>query len=177
MWPFLFILAAVPLIFYWSDSVSTVFPALAQYLPEKSAPAAGPRGGAQAPGTTATGTPGTLWIRSTTDAGYVAWLPSVDGQYRLAVGCRKAAPPSLQVTRVMGGDVPAQAILDFQYGKLPLNFGVYDGAGLLNAASQFGTVVLTLPAAAQQAPQPFARFEATRYDSGLMARGLQQNCR
>ena len=33
MWPFILILAIVPMIFFWSDSVRDMFPQLEKYLP------------------------------------------------------------------------------------------------------------------------------------------------
>jgi len=36
MWPFLLILAIVPMVFYWSDSVRALFPQLDPYLPDKA---------------------------------------------------------------------------------------------------------------------------------------------
>lgn len=173
MWPFIFILAIVPMVFYWSDSVVTLFPQLAQYLPDKGDKGTGPQGqvatleAAQGAGTTAPG----KWIKSSSEAGYVAWVLSSDGQYRLAVGCRKAMPPTLQITHISGKPLPHQLVIDFQYGQVLVTAGAYTGPDLVNAAAQFGAMNLQTP---DQPAQVITRFNPDRVDSGLTARELQQ---
>lgn len=179
MWIFIFVLAMVPLFFYLSDSVTTVLPALSKYLPEKNNKGAGSPGGLAALNAAQ---PGQVvrWTQSSTDAGYVAWLMSSDGQYRLAVGCRKGAPASLQVTQGSGKPVADQLVLDFHYGRVTLTQGMYGGSDLVGAVAQFDAVDLQQPVVAatpQTLPLTVARFSADRRDSGLMARSLQQYCR
>lgn len=182
MWPFIFILAMVPMIYYWSDSVATVFPALAKYLPEKQD---GAKGAAAKPGAgganSAFGTPN-KWAQASPNEGYVAWLVSRDGQYRVAVGCQKAEPAGLQVTHISGKAVAPQLVLDFQFGQVPFAQGLYSGPDLLNAVSQFEAMALQVPPsetqlAAKLPGATVAQFTVERRESGLVARNLQQICR
>lgn len=181
MWPFIFILAMVPMVYYWSDSVATVFPALAKYLPDKKE---GVKGEAAKPGPavrSAAGVPN-KWAQSTPNEGYVAWLVSRDGQYRVAVGCQKAAPAGLQITHISGKAVAAQLVLDFQYGQVPFAQGLYSGPDLLNAVSQFESLALQVPPtdtqlAAKLPGATLTQFTVDRRESGLVSRNLQQICR
>lgn len=175
MWIFIFVLAMVPMIFYWSDSVVTVFPQLAQYLPEKKSNAPGVNAvAAAAPIPAQLG----AWSQVSTDKGYAAWLLSADGQHRLAVGCRKA-PPLLQVTQINGKALGRALVLDFQYGQVPLTTeGVHAGSDVIAAVAQFDEMTLRAPATGQPTEQLIvARFTADRYASGQIARSLQLNCR
>ena len=168
MWPFLFILALVPMFFYWSDSVSSVFPALASYFPEKKPVDVVAPG--QAPQATAKGSD-TSWFEST-EGGYVAWLRSLDENYRLAAGCREGGQAVLQVTEVASGqalDVPL--VLNFQYGALSLASGVYAGPELVGAIAQFQDIYLQSPTGVV-----YAQFQATQSNSGAIARTLTQMC-
>lgn len=181
MWIFIFVLAMVPMAYYWSDSVTTMFPQLAQYLPDKGDKKTTDQAGK--PPVANQALQPTKWAQANTDAGFAIWLMSADGQYRVAAGCRKNEPPTVRVSQLNGKPVPESLVLDFQYGRMPLTQGIFVGSAtdLMNAVSQFGTVSLQLPqtAAQAQAKQPgqaIAWFKVDTRESGLMARGLQQYC-
>lgn len=182
MWPFIFILAMVPMVYYWSDSVATVFPALAKYLPNKAEGAQGTGAATTATGAgNAFGTPN-KWAQATPSEGYVAWLVSRDGQYRVAVGCQKASPAGLQLTHLSGKAVAAHLVLDFQYGQVSFAQGLYSGPDLLNAVSQFEALTLQVPptdtqVAAKLPGATLTQFTVDRRESGLVSRNLQQICR
>ena len=42
MWIFLFLLASVPMVYYWSDNIVTMFPQVEGYLPKSDKPAVVP---------------------------------------------------------------------------------------------------------------------------------------
>lgn len=181
MWPFIFILAMVPMVYYWSDSVIEVFPVLAQYLPAKGdkpakgAPGSNPLAVKHGPGTP------TKWAEANSEGGYVAWLVAQDGQYRIAVGCQQGAPAGLQLTHASGKPVPEQLMVDYQAGQLPFSQGLYSGTELLGAVSQFGAITVSVPPSAQAAAAGLpattvAQFLVDRRESGLIARKLQQTC-
>ncbi|GBG14519.1 uncharacterized protein NMK_2118 [Novimethylophilus kurashikiensis] len=181
MWIFLFILAIVPMTYYWSDSVVTLFPQLSQYFPDKGSNKQGVAG--QAPGQDKQPLLPTKWAEAKTEAGYAVWLMSADGQYRVAVGCRTGEAPAIRITQLNGQPIPSRMMLDFQFGRIPLLDGVFAGAtpDLLNAVSQFSAMSLQYPQTPEQvkANQPglaAAWFKVDQHESGLVARGLQQNC-
>lgn len=170
MWPFLFVLAIVPLAFYWSDSVTEVFPALAKYFPEKkSATEVGPNGEPIADAEQAA-TAKTKWIELQSEDGYVAYAMSPDGQYRIAVGCRNDEPAALQVTYITGATLPTTLSVNYTYGVLPLTSGAFAGGELVGAVSQFGDVYV------QSDERLITRFNLPKHESGLIARSLQSNC-
>jgi hypothetical protein len=173
MWPFVLILAIVPMIFFWSDSVRSMFPALQKYLPEKSSSAAGPNPASTAnlPPELAKNVESGRWYVSNTKKGYVAWTMSADGQYRLAVGCRTDAPGSLQVTASSGATMPEGLHLNYQYGTLPLRQGYYTGAELINAVAQFKDVFLQTGA-----NEVKAQFTIPGPESNGVARDVQSVC-
>jgi hypothetical protein len=172
MWPFILILAIVPMIFFWSDSVRTMFPALQKYLPEKSS-TAGPAqpNSANLPPELAKSAEAGRWYVSDTKKGYVAWAMSADGQYRLAVGCRPDAQGSLQVTASNGATMPDGLHLNYQYGNLPLKQGYYVGPELINAVAQFKDVYLQTGA-----NEVKAQFTVAGPDSNGVARDVQNVC-
>src|SRR4051812_22467360 len=104
MWPILFILAIVPMIFFWSDSVRDLFPSLDKYLPAKSSTTVvqAKTNKVNVPPELVAGAEPGRWYISQTAEGYVAWTISADGQYRAAVGCHLGAPATLQVTHLSG---------------------------------------------------------------------------
>lgn len=182
MWVFLFILAIVPMVYYWSDSITTLFPQLAQYFPEKGDSAKSTKGGLAGQPSLAQLLP-TKWAEANTENGYAIWLMSSDNLYRIAAGCRTGEPPAIYLTRLNGQGLPDSLILDFDYGRLPLVNGTFTGStsDLMNAVSQFGTMALQLPQTSEQekAGEPgntVAWFKVDIRESGLMTRGLQQNC-
>lgn len=172
MWPFLLVLAIVPMIFFWSDSVREMFPQVSQYLPEKSA--VQPADGAQTtlPPELADGAKPGQWYVSQTDKGYVAWVMSADGQYRIAVGCHKGAQATLQVTHLSGATMPAAGLhLNYQYGALPLTQGYYTGADVVNGVAQFKDVYLQ-----DQSTAVLAQFTVPTTDSNTVARAVANTC-
>ena len=172
MWIFIILLAAVPLVFYWSDSAQALFPQLAQYLPQKGAdknnltvdatPHKGPDGQAEEPG---------RWYTTRTDKGYVSWALSADGVYRIATGCRANAPASLQVTHNSGKALGPGLFLNYEYGTLELGAGAYAGPDLTGAVAQFQRAYLQTPQ-----KEVLAEFDFPASDSGLVARALQTDC-
>lgn len=178
MWIFVFVLAMVPLLFHWSDQVVTVFPALAEYLPKKTG--AGDDTAHRPGGLDGKPVPGKdgQWVQAHTEQGYAAWLISADDQYRLAVGCRKGLPASMQVTGAYQNTPPPppRLVLDYRYGQAPFVKGTYAGRSLIGELAQFETVVLQVPAQPGQQPAPFAQFRALTVESGKIARRVQQAC-
>lgn len=172
MWPFILILAIVPMIFFWSDSVRDLFPQLEKYLPEKSATALGPKQGpANLPPELAAGTEPGRWYLSQTDKGYVAWTMSADGQYRTAVGCNAGAPATLQVTHLTGATLPDGLHLNYQYGQLSLAKGYYTGPDLIGGVAQFKDVYLQNDAA-----EVLAQFTVPTAESNAVARTVERTC-
>lgn len=181
MWPFVFILAIIPMIYYWSDSVVQMFPSLAVFLPEKSDRATPGAGHAPTESLNATTVSSVRWVQNTSDAGYVAWILSKDEQYRVAVGCRKNAEPVMQLTHISGKPVEERLLFDGPFGQLPLLNGFYQGESLLDAVAQFSAVTLTMPSSREAqrrrvAPAVVAKFSVAAQESGLVARALQQHC-
>ena len=172
MWPFIFILAIVPMIFFWSDSVRDLFPSLEKFLPQKAsnAPVNANTTADLPPELLAGAEPG-RWYISQTAQGYVAWVMSADGQYRTAVGCHTGAPATLQVTHKTGATMPDGLHLNFQYGKMPLTGGYYTGADLVNGLAQFKDVYLQ-----NSATEVLAQFAVPALDSNSVARSVQTIC-
>lgn len=172
MWPFIFILAIVPLIFFWSDSIRDLFPSLEQYLPGKTSTAlVNPNTTAELPPELLAGAEPGRWYISQTAQGYVAWVMSADGQYRTAVGCHTGAPATLQVTHKTGATMPDGLHLNYQYGKMPLTGGYYTGADLVNGLAQFKDVYLQ-----NAATEVLAQFAIPAVDSNSVARSVQTIC-
>jgi hypothetical protein len=172
MWPFILIMAIVPMIFFWSNSIRDMFPALQKYLPEKSAPAQVPaQNTANLPPELAKSAEPGHWYVSNTKKGYVAWAMSADGQYRLAVGCRPDTQASLQVTAMSGATMPAGLHLNYQFGDLRLTQGYYAGDELINAVAQFKDVYLQTGA-----NEVKAQFTVAGPDSNGVARDVQNTC-
>lgn len=172
MWPFLFIIALVPLVFFWSDSAVEMFPQMQQYLPKKAAPpkAATP-GQEQVPGVANVADAYGRWYESRNQSGYVAFTLSADGQYRLSVGCRPEMPASLQVTHALGHQMKEDRSLNYHFGKLSLTDGYANSPELIGAVAQFGEVLLEGPSR-----EVFAQFKVAGTESGMVARNLQSNC-
>lgn len=170
MWPFVFILAIIPMIFFWSDSVREMFPQVSQYLPEKNAKIPGPTQNNLPPELAAGAAPG-RWYVSQTDDGYVAWAMSGDSQYRMALGCHKGAPATLQVTHLSGATMPDGLHLNYQYGAIPLTQGYYTGPLLIDGLSQFKDVYLQ-----DQSTAVMAQFTVPGTDSNAVARTVSQVC-
>lgn len=170
MWPFIFVLAMVPLLFFWSDSVTTMFPQLAPYLPAKSAPAAGVTLGAGA--ASAPAVEGfSHWIETPNDQGYVAWTVSEDGKYRLAVGCHTGETATLQVTQLSGAPLSTPLTINYRYGTLPLETGYYVGNELLGAVAQFNDVYLQTAQG-----EGLAKFKVEPVQSNAVAHVIQNTC-
>lgn len=171
MWPVLFILAIVPLIFFWSDSARDMFPQLDKYLPAKSAPHLPAEQRTSLPPELLAGAEPGRWYISQTDKGYVAWVMSADGQYRAAVGCHAGAPATLQVTHVSGATLRNGLNLNYQYGKLPLTQGYYTGADVVNGVAQFKDVYLQT-----DATEVLAQFTLPAPESNAVARAVESTC-
>lgn len=172
MWPFIFILAIVPMIFFWSDSIRDLFPSLEKFLPEKASTApVNTAATADLPPELLAGAEPGRWYISQTAQGYVAWVMSADGQYRTAVGCHTGAPATLQVTHKTGATMPNGLHLNYQYGKLPLTGGYYTGAELVNGLAQFKDVYLQ-----NSATEVLAQFAMPAVDSNSVARSIQTIC-
>lgn len=172
MWIFLLVLALVPMCYYWSDSVVAVFPQLESVFPAKTAlnqPAGanskvhlGPDGKPEESG---------RWYSIKTDKGYLAWALSADGTYRLAAGCHKAGPASLQLTDMSGKGLGDGLHLNYEFGTLALGAGAYAGPDLVAAVAQFKTVYLQ-----QSNRAVLAQFDVDAAESGSVARLLQSEC-
>ncbi len=172
MWPFIFILAIVPLVFFWSDSIGELFPQLEAYLPAKSSKdhVSGAGQGAL-PAELAGAVPG-RWYVSNTEKGYVAWAMSADGQYRLAVGCHPGAQAAVQLTHLSGETMPAEGLhLNYQFGLLPLTQGFYAGDRLVDSVAQFHDVYLQ-----DQARAVLAQFTLPGVESNSVARSVSGTC-
>lgn len=174
MWVFLFLLALVPLFFFWTDAAVDLIPqwqgALPQSkdstlitgadTPEWQTLEAKRRAGESVP-----------WVEANSAKGFAAYLVSPDDQYRLVVGCQAEQPAVLHVTRLSGEAVTEQWRLDYEYGQLPVVNGTYQGDMLLSAVSQMQKVVL-LGADGKQISQ----FNTTAIPSENVARQLSQVC-
>lgn len=174
MWPFLFILILVPLIFFWSDSVRALFPSLSDWLPEESKTVVGvydPANPNALPEAAKMDPLANQWLISDTEKGYVAWTLSSDKKYRLAVGCYPGAPATLQVTLAQGGALQKMLTLNYQYGLLALDQGHYVGSELVGSVAQFSQVYLQSPSGAV-----LAQFNVPGYVSGAVAREVQSAC-
>lgn len=172
MWPIIFILALVPMIFFWSDSVRDLFPQLKEYLPEQSSSApAGPGQNPDLPPELRAGAEPGRWYISETDQGYVAWVMSADGKYRTAVGCHTGAPATLQVTHQSGATMPDRLHLNYQYGKLPLTNGHYTGPDVINGVAQFHDIYLQT-----DATEVMAQFAVPAAESNAVARSVESFC-
>lgn len=172
MWPFLLVLAIVPMIFFWSDSVREMFPQVSQYLPEKSAAQTADGNQTTLPPELAAGAQPGRWYISQTDKGYVAWVMSADGQYRIAVGCHNGAQATLQVTHLSGATLPAAGLhLNYQYGALPLTQGYYTGSDVVNGVAQFKDIYLQ-----DQSTAVLAQFTVPATDSNAVARSVENTC-
>lgn len=169
MWPFLFILAIVPMIFFWSDAVRELWPQLSDFLPEKNGPVAQPQAGTLA-APDGSPVPG-KWYGSQTAQGYVAWMLSNDGQYRLTVGCHTKQPATLQVSALSAQPLAQELHLNYQYGVLALEQGYYKGGELINGVAQFKEVTLQDVSA-----YALARFTARGTESNAVARSLAEQC-
>lgn len=170
MWAFLLLLAIVPLTFFWSDSVLTIFPQLAPYLPAKTASAPGVQVSPEASAPLAEGI--NRWVETTSEQGYVAWTLSQDGRYRLAIGCQPKQPAALQVTQITGEPFADPLTVNYSYGTLPLKSGFYVGSELVGAVSQFKDIYL------QRVDDEavLAQFQVDSLVSGTVARSIQSNC-
>jgi len=177
MWPFLLILALVPLIFYWSDSAKELFPSVSDKLLDSSESALIVQEGEdaqQGDGYENFGVPKDQWIISNTEEGYLAWTSSKDQQYRISVGCLPDAPAALQITRTNGQTGSAlkhKSILNFEYGALPLEQGLYAGSELVGSVAQFRNLYLQTPNGAV-----LAQFSVPAYSSGTVARDISIYC-
>jgi len=171
MWPFLLILALVPMIFMWSDSAHDLFPSLADLLPDREKKdAVIELQPAQMPTEMAGGVP-SKWYVATTSAGYVAWVISNDGHYRLAVGCYSFSPATLQVTHLSGNPLPDGLTLNYQFGVLPLASGAYTGEELINATAQLKDAYLQ-----NRSGEVRAQFNMPGAESNAVARNLLEAC-
>lgn len=171
MWIALFLLALIPLFFYWQDNVVEMFPQTEKFFPKKSEPisaelrpvdANGPDGKPEEPG---------RWYTSKTNQGFVAWTVAHDGKYRLAVGCRPGVEASLQVTATNRAPLQREMKLNYQYGLLDLGQGAFTSPELVGAVAQFSELYL-------QAlnKSVLAQFTVQAADSGALARTLQAEC-
>lgn len=174
MWLFLFILALVPLIFYWSDSVRELFPELESYLPAKESSQlivdATPNKRALSNSSDATNTVNE-WVLVDNEQTFIAWALSYDGQYRLAVGCYKEGEPTIQITTENPVAAQKVAALNFEYGILPMVKGVYQGPELVGSVAQFSKVILQT-----HLGEVLAEYELPGNISGFVAREIENNC-
>jgi hypothetical protein len=190
MWVFLFILAIVPMAYFWSDSVTDVFPSLQTFLPAKSHTAPAHAHGVSVLGATGAGSLGASgatgassasdaaaapavsgWAERQTSSGFVAWTQSTDGAYRLAAGCHPNEAAALQFSTVSGQPVPATLSLRYPYGMQTLQDGFYRGNDTIGTVAQLKTVTVT-----DAAGNVLTNFNLDGVRSGLIARALQANC-
>lgn len=171
MWIFLFVLALVPMCFYWSDSIVELFPGLeGRFGTKKAGPAAhieqrvhlGPDGKPEESG---------RWYTAQTDKGYLAWALAADGTYRMAVGCHRGASPSIQLTHTSGRGLGDGLYLNYDYGTLELGASAYAGADLIGAVAQFKTIYLQTRNRAV-----LAQFDVKQAESNFIARTLLSEC-
>lgn len=172
MWPVILILAIVPMIFFWSDSIRDLFPQLQEYLPAKSSTAHVVNRDTDAlPAELQAGAVPGRWYISQTAKGYVAWVMSADGQYRASVGCHTGARATLQVTHLSGATLPDRLHLNYQYGVLPLTNGYSVGAELVGSVAQFHDIYLQ-----SEAKEVIAQFTVPAVDSNAVARTIESAC-
>lgn len=174
MWVFLFLLALVPLFFFWTDAAVDLIPKWQGALPQSknSTLVAGAdvaegqtldvkrRAGEAVP-----------WVEANSEKGFAAYLISPDDQYRLVVGCQTEQPATLHVTLLSGAPITATWTLDYEYGQLPVVNGSFQGDLLLSAVSQMSKVVLL-----GEDGKPLAQFNTTVIPSESVARQLAQVC-
>ncbi|WP_126223481.1 hypothetical protein [Burkholderia ambifaria] len=177
MWPFLLTLAIVPMVFFWSDDVTSLFPQLAHYLPGKTAAKPQTANGAvRTPGVDGSvdALPSNVvseWTETSNERGYVAWAQTADGTYRLVIGCHPQERARAQLLRADGRPVPATLTLNYRYGALTLASGAYSSADLVGAVAQFKDVTLLAPGGAA-----VATITLDAVKSGMVARALQSSC-
>lgn len=172
MWIFIFVLVAIPLFFFWSDNLGEVIPKLKPYLPEEKTAAAQAKGPDGKPVNALPEGWSLEWVTPDTEAGYVSWVGSTDGQWRLAVGCREGEPPTLGVTRQDAQPAPAELALALPEVWLPLKHGTAETHDVIGPVSQVEQTALVGPAGT-----PVAQFSAPAWQSQQVARNLQQHCR
>lgn len=173
MWLSILLLAMVPLFFFFSDNVTTMFPQLASYFPAKHK-----KVGVGAASDSAAGVAGpavadaNVWMESTTAQGYVAFVLSPDGQYRLSVGCAPQGTPAAQLTN-MKGQAPAPALtVSYRYGKFKLLNGYLQNSEVINAVAQFADIQIV----GADGLTPVTSFTLDAKRSESIARALQNNC-
>ena len=182
MWPALFIIALIPLFFFWSDSALTFFPQMAEYLPAKMkaedttpAPATNPDDPAFVP------PENTHWTEQDDENGYAAWAMSLDGIHRIAVGCQTGQGAAISITSLQNtaqgvnvqNPTDTSAILNYSFGVLPAPRGYYTGEELVNAVAQFGESVALQNS---EGTVTYARFKVDPYTSQTIARQITQKC-
>jgi uncharacterized iron-regulated membrane protein len=182
MWIFLLLLAAVPMVYHWSDNIVDMFPSLQTYLPSKSHTSLAHPAGRNVLGATGAGAlsasdvaaPAPVvskWAERQTSAGYVAWSESTDGSYRIAAGCHVNEAPSLQFSAASGQSIPATLTLRYPYGSQTLQDGLYRGSDIISTVAQLKAVTVT-----SDAGVVLASFNLDGVRSNLIARALQANC-
>ncbi len=171
MWPFLFILAIVPLVFYWSDSVRAMFPTLADWLPNNSSVAQiSSRDAQRIALQDKLARHRVTWHMTQTEKGFVAWAQSSDGAQRLVVGCVGSGAPALEV-REGSKPLSSASLLDYRAGTLQLQSGAYAGPSLIGAVAQFRNVSVTQTGGGQAASYALDAVQSER-----VARALQTSC-
>lgn len=145
LWSILLFLFVVPLIFFWSDSVRSVFPVLAPWLPDEAEDhviIVGEDEGVEDFSIEASLiTPG-RWFISETEDGVVAWIVSSNKRFRLTAGCEANEPPVLQIAHDSGRTLSNDLVLNYEYGVFPLVEGTYIGNQLIGGVGQFENVFL-----------------------------------
>ena len=182
MWPALFIIALIPLFFAWSDSILEFFPQMKEYLPETTkkepeGPALAPENNPDDPAYVPPQT--SQWTQQSTEQGYVAWAMSLDGSYRLTVGCAPQQAPSLLLQTIVeeNGELRVssvqdeQALLNYNFGVLATPHGQAQ-TGLIDAVAQFGKMSFQ----SSNGATTYARFQVDSYVSQTIARELTQQC-
>lgn len=174
MWPFLLILAIVPLIFFWSDNVREVFPALSDWLPEQvddKVLLIETEGIHDFSASSSLNEPG-KWYISQSEEGLVAWTVSSKGAYRLTVGCEPEAQSVLSVSHESGRTLSDDLMLNYEYGHFPLAEGIFYGTELIGGVSQFNSVSLQRLSDGEL----IASFAVPALSSEEIARELRAHC-
>ena len=180
MWPALFIIALIPLAFFWSDSVLGFFPQMAEFLPAKTKTEESAPPPVTNPDDPAYVAPeNTQWVREESEAGYTAWAMSLDGNYRLVLGCAPGQASALAITSLQqtpqGVSVVTPtdpgASINYTFGVLPTPMGYASGGELIGALAQFEALRFQSGAGVD-----IARFMVDKYTSQTIARDLTEKC-
>lgn len=177
MWILLILIALIPLFFFWTDAAVDLIPQWKEDLPlNKDSTQVQEAGGAtltEAQRITQDRKAGKPipWLMGDSATGYVAYLISPDDQYRVAVGCDKDMPPSLQLTHISGTPVPSELSVETAIGPMAITGGFNQEESLIGMVSHLDNIVVT------HNDQKITSFHTSIQASESVAQYLSQNCK